>query len=278
MKKTLLALCSLAFVSLSAIAGGPDLIPAAPVAAPDYFTGLYVGAGVGEMYNTYDLTSLTRVYQGAGNLFFTPVLESVAGRHSQNAMGTAYLGYGYTFQSFPWFNLSGEVYGSVGRPNITITGRAIGIDPTSVIANSTNIRLNSGEGGIDLRPGVLLAPRTLFYGRVGVSFNKFRVRSESFAAQTNIPAPFNGTLLYTNTHSVAGIRFGAGLEQMVFRNLSLRGDAVFTDYEGNERVRSSGVAPFAAPYSATHLYNTNVMKMHSYTFILSAAYHLGNLI
>lgn len=101
---------------------------------------------------------------------------------------------------------------------------------------------------MDLRPGILLSPDTLLYGRVGAAFNTLKITSDSINMGSYVfPVFFNrslqlntaSALVASDSKDVTGLRLGAGLEQYLGYNIAIEADYIYTNY-GDINVNSIG--------------------------------------
>jgi opacity protein-like surface antigen len=149
--------------------------------------------------------------------------------------GSLYLGYG---QLIPCSNfyLGGEIFGNFySRPtainNLSFQAIPLALESTT-LTTQTTAKLNSGEVGIDLRPGFLLEPITLVYARVGVAFNQLKLTSNANFSATDtfdhvtIVSPLNESA----TENTVGVRLGFGIESHICKNTALTADYVYATY------------------------------------------------
>ena len=95
----------------------------------------------------------------------------------------------------------------------------------------TSVKSSIWQYGLDLRPGFLLMPLTLIYGRVGVSAAEIKAHSNASVSANN-GAGITWALADANSKSnwKATFRLGLGIEQLLTSKLHLRGDYIFTNY------------------------------------------------
>jgi opacity protein-like surface antigen len=171
-------------------------------------------------------------------------------------MGKLFVGYGHVFD---WSYLSAEIFGNYGGLDssyITSADNSLG---TGQITTATTARLNNGEYGIDGKLGFLVSPDTLLYARLGASFNRLHIDSNTTHVTTG---PTTTALNYGASVSTTGFRYGLGVEQRVCHNGGLQLDYTFTDYGSLTAVNSSG-----------SISNRTTANFHANTVTASYVYH-----
>ncbi len=178
----------------------PDYSPATDRSLHD---GFYLGAAAG--YDSYKIRNSIDITSGGSTLFQqNPDLNAVGG--SYTLLG----GVGKYFDEPLYMGI--ELFYNYTR------------------ANSTN---NVGDGGIDyyvksvvlttygasLLPGIKLSDSTLFYLRGGYS----RLDMKTFETSTAL------NINNAQSNGVNGIHFGLGLETVIYRSISLRGEYTHTN-------------------------------------------------
>lgn len=209
MRKGLIALSGLGLIS-AAIAGGPDLVQVTP---PCSFDGFYFGLGVGGELgqNDIDANVVDLTDPDATPLAFTNATNS------SSIVGSAFLGFGKTFQNRYYLGL--EAVGDLSSLKRTV----------NFAIEQVRVRPSNWDVGFDLRPGVLVTPCTLMYARAGVGIRQIKSNFNVFASSPSSNQASLINVLNTNK-TEAGFRLGLGFEQMVTHNVSLGMDYVFTQY------------------------------------------------
>lgn len=110
------------------------------------------------------------------------------------------------------YYLAGEVFGSDSV-------RLKNVDPTYSPVN--NIR-TTWSYGVDALPGIMLNERTLGYLRVGYARTELKVKTNANY--------FNTTTNKVYTAQMNGLRLGLGMQTNIYKNLDLRGEFIFTQY------------------------------------------------
>lgn len=267
MKRILTAFLALSV--MTAFAGGPEIIaPVDPVISN--FNGLYVGLGTGSRQGEFRATSTNQlgIPNDPSPLIFSHAVRS----HDGDILGNAFIGFGHSFQMV---YLAGEVYGNLNK--LQVSSSTLSVIPSGVNVNFTNsvrAHLNNIEGGADLRPGLLVTPSTLLYGRVGVAFNKLYLNPISIGQQIGGPGFINASS--SKSKSTANLRIGGGFEQMLGHNFSIRADYIYTDYG---RINANGGGTFIDEDQNTATLNSaSTMKVTTNTFLFSVAYYFNRLI
>jgi hypothetical protein len=80
---------------------------------------------------------------------------------------------------------------------------------------------------VDLKPGILLTPRTLLAARVGAAFNEFKIRSLNHYDNSD-GFIFPVADLRTHNHKcVTGLRLGLGIDQNICQGLFVTADYIY---------------------------------------------------
>jgi opacity protein-like surface antigen len=185
--------------------------------------GIYFGLGVG--YDAY------RIRQ---NIDLPVALGTVDQANppiaANSFLGNAFLGYG---RQFNWFYMAGELAASYSGA-------------------STHYSINQYRTSFSIRdsysasilPGILVNPAALFYARIGYmrSFMK---------AQETLPTTFNiGT-----THWGNAMNYGLGLETVVYKRVSMRGEYTYTNYDSFHSLLKTSFAPSNNQFTLSMLYH-----------------------
>lgn len=271
------------------------------VKANSPFDSFYLGVGVGDSFTSGRLNSGTMVTQnGAGGGEFFSNFTNL--RHFQHLkrdswFGALYGGYGF---SCDYMYLGGELSIKFSGHNTATTSHPVvasdmPVDTTAgavtsgvdTIDDTTTLTFRKVEYTLDARPGVLLSPCTLFYGRIGVAFNRATLNSNINATINETFISGGGALLFgaTNSFSIAqsaskkvGIRFGLGIEQSIKECISLRLDYVYTRYRKiNLATNTSNTAPIAGTNGPGPAFGTFVdvrqVKPYNHSVMLGLTYY-----
>jgi opacity protein-like surface antigen len=224
------------------------LAPVAVAVAPANFNGFYAGLSLGGMQTAADVTSFdSATYFGPGDEI--AILKNSFGQTAIKKNGfTSSEDVGYGFERAPYY-LGAEVFANEGcgscslAANHTASHSTPAIPGDSAILNSQpNVKLNCFEYGIDALPGVVVAPETLVYGRVGIAFNSLDLAHNNTFTQTNslFPTPVSvvSTLNTDEKKNVTGLRLGLGVEEYLGDHFAANIDYIYTDYG---RINTNGV-------------------------------------
>lgn len=249
------------------------------------FDGLYLGASGGASFasaaenstfnSLYNFPVPTTVHDSA--------LMTSHAVHSNSGKGVIFTGLGKTYLNY----YGGiEAFASFSKHQLkrysssTISG-FLETDFTSTIHGSADFKLRDIEYGFDLRPGILVSPTTLFYGRVGVAFNRLSatvnpVLSEAFLSPTFSP-PENLTFAssFSSKKNLTGLRLGLGFEKYITPHLVLRLDYIYTQYGtisfnnmGNQFQQSINRGPTFETITAN-----GKVRGYNNTFLLGISYY-----
>lgn len=231
MKKQILFLSLGSIASLNALAAAPNAV----------FEGLYGGV-MGGLVHTKAQTSVN-----TNTLSDTPFAGSDTDLSSSpqnvnqtknSGIGALYLGYG-KFINNSRFYMAGEVFGDFAKrnPASSTYNSLAGFTPAEYasLATNTQVKLNNGEFGVDFRPGYLVAPNTLLYGRIGAAFNKISLTTNNTyvvagSKEGEGSYSYTSTLPVTNTKNALGLRLGLGAEHYLGNNFALTFDYIYTYY------------------------------------------------
>ncbi len=210
----------------------------------DYaFDGFYVGASVGGTTTSVNQTKIVN------SLAFGPGgdLDSILFQHQDGPIalktnnsfkGALYAGYG---QCWDYWYLGAEIFADVAQyKNLDAVelddALTIDVDPTlfGIIQSDTHTKLRNYQFGVDLRPGILLTPASMLYGRVGVAFSNLHLNTNAIFAANSPPSAAGESwdllLPLSVEKDVAALRLGGGLEQHVCPRFNVRLDYIFTYY------------------------------------------------
>jgi opacity protein-like surface antigen len=220
----------------TAAASPTRFVTKGPIAAPLDWSGIYIGASIGERlsYATWDTNQI--VPSGCSDLNGNPapcqvdVTTNPASFFNATFRPSAYLGYNWQFLNkwvlgiegdFGWGNTRmtrGGIPGAFGNGCNAFNGGAcpeafVGIEAEG--ADSSTIRLG-GDGSIRGRFGVLVRPATLLYATGGVAFQQIEVGA-ACDGSANSWCAF-GPKSETFSRVMAGWTIGGGAEAMFDRN------------------------------------------------------------
>lgn len=249
-------------------------------AQADPFCGFYVGGSLGGTTTSANLGQSTTagILTGGGMTLDLDQLLRLDGPESlktdNTLKGALFAGYGQNWNR--WY-LGAEIFIDLARYKNHTSVALNGIidsfedDAGFTLQTRTQAKLSDFQGGIDLRPGYLLTPQSMLYGRVGVAFSHLKLNTHSSLTGFDIVDEETWSLNAATDESKnrGALRLGAGLEQNICPCLNLRFDYIYA-YYGKKSV---GVGPvsevigtgvelgsvtFAAASSA-RVYNNTVM-------------------
>lgn len=257
------------------------------------FNGFYSGGSLG---NSFAQTNLQ--FSGSADAVLTGFATTVVPIGSQthlvkNALiGSLFSGYGHTWDRR---YLGGELLVSASNYRMdgtTNTGLSQDFNLFSSVtflvgadaAIKTQAKISPIQFVAALRPGYLLTPDTLLYGRVGaaiarVSFNANTSASSSVGlvtpgSTTNLLFPI--TLQASANKLLAGLQVGGGLEQKCNDRWSVRVDYTYTDYgrlQANA-TKSTNLIDFSgATAGALSVIGRNSVRIIDQTIMLGVLYH-----
>ncbi|MBS0288656.1 MAG: outer membrane beta-barrel protein [Proteobacteria bacterium] len=251
------------------------------------FDGFYLGGSFGGTSTSVVQDQITefRVFDDSNDdleVFTFHIDGPNALKTSNSLKGAIFAGYG---QAWNQFYFGGEIfvdlaryknYNSVeddftlGSPN-GIVGQFLTY--AIVTGNSTHTKLNQFQYGLDLRPGVLLTPTSMLYGRVGFAINDLDLNSDSFVLASDVGDIEGGSLALSLSEEKDKVawRIGLGLEQSILPCLSCRLDYIYT-YYGKARV-TGDVTTFVNPSFFIILDDDTFVKTYNNTVMLGLSYY-----
>lgn len=256
MQRKLLCAAALAscFTVVSALAGGPEIM-----VEPDYFSGFFVGATGAFHMSGFDGTSSVFAPQdvvASAVLPLTPPLPPLpvsaivfpAGTlMNNNISGNSYDGYygvqggvgkvfdhrWYTgFVGFgEWGSQSFTANNSAPFSNqLTINNQAFPNQTSNgQYTSSTTVKI-SNDYGVAFKPGFLVAPKSMVYGKVGAVWADLKVSNSVTGTSTTAELnPVTGVTIVSasgtfsgassNDDNKIGLLLGVGFEQFIYRDL-----------------------------------------------------------
>lgn len=294
MKKKIIyssVLATLLSASSLALAGGPEVIP-----EPDYFSGFYIGGIGGVHHATFDGVSQVDLAESI-TLFNAPAFTLVneGNINTTDFSAGKFAGYGGVQGGFGkvinhQFYVGLQGWGEWGQASetdsqaATVPFRVVttpGEDPVviarSASASSTTTVSIKNDAGVAAKIGWVVAPQSMIYGKIGLSWAGIEV-SNSVDADTTLtvtdPDLAGLTLLNVNVTADAsssnsqtklGVLFGVGFEQFVYENIvSLNVEADYVNY-GSVSTPPAQVAGNAAVSGA--LVNEDPVAVFNFPFV-----------
>lgn len=254
-------LCAVAFASCctaaSALAGGPDIM-----IQPDYFSGFFIGAtgafhmtgfnGSSSVVAPQDVVAIipappvSALIFPAGTLMNNNIsgnafdgyygVQGGVGKVFDHRWYTGFVGFGeWDSQSFTANNsapFSNQLINNQPFPNQTSNGQ---------YSSSTTVKI-SNDYGVAFKPGFLVAPKSMVYGKVGAVWANLKVsNSVSGTSGTALLDPATGATIVSangafngsssNEDDKIGLLLGLGFEQFIYKDLiTLNIEYNYTNY------------------------------------------------
>ena len=253
------------------------------------FNGPYFGAEFGESLASSNQTVNSTVNLGVNQSYFSSTQPF---NINSSMVRSAPAGSLFAGVSHVWdlFYLGGELalsnsYYKMGSSSASgITRTYLGMATISGNQSvTTTANISPTQLGVFLRPGVMLTPTSLLYGRVGASAVNVRYSTTSNALRaitqtqpTAQPAPYFQMPLTLQTNKKvtrAAFQIGTGVEQALNDKLTLRLDYLYS-YYGTIRTtaaeQSTGIDEFALTGSGTQS-----IRMYAQSIMLGLSYHVN---
>ncbi len=200
------------------------------------FNGFYVGGALGPTYvraheNIAASVTAELGGTGVGDLSAAAPLSFQSDMSKTSLIGTLFGGYARTWNER--YYLGGEIavteadYGMSNKLGagvvLSIGGFPISLADASI---TTHSNISPTQFTAAIRPGYLLTPTTLGYGRVGIA-----VARTSFSALSNATLlGLNSTLTPSANRFAGFFQTGGGLEQKINEHWTARVDYIYTNY------------------------------------------------
>ena len=203
---------------------------APPLPAPStMWSGFYVGANLGLLSQRSELDAFLPSVGGAVNYCFT---VNCAFSDTQTATGVfGGLQIGYNFTSGMWlYGVEFDFGLSTAKDTVRDSGAGYSYNSETGV---------EALGTLRGRLGYMFTPNTMIYGTGGLAFAKTR---DAVQATDNI-----GGVAYSweKVNWRAGWTLGGGVEFMLTRNLSIKGEALYYDLGSEKLISTSAVGPSA---------------------------------
>ncbi|MBS0350974.1 MAG: hypothetical protein JSR33_07305 [Proteobacteria bacterium] len=228
----------------AALAGGPEV-----AVEPEYFSGFYIGVTGGLHVATFDGSSTVDAPEdvvihtethtqkpyvrdttvlSAGNLLNNDIgsssYDGYAGLHG--GIGKTYNHRWYTgIDAFgEWGTQQDDENNSGTLNNLTVAHSTINGNYSS----ATSVKI-SNTFGVDFKPGILISPTTLLYGKVGAVWADIKIHNSfSTTASAKIDTPFRGKEVVNSNGNFSGqsdnddtksaLLLGVGCEQYIYKD------------------------------------------------------------
>jgi outer membrane immunogenic protein len=199
------------------------------------FDGCYLGGSIGGSATTSHASMGIGINDPASSIVADQVYLFDSDYLNGALDGTFFAGYGASCHCF-YMGFEGFLRASPNRLKMS-QGDSLstfGGSTTFALSETARSRVDTGDWhyGFDVRPGFLLDPCTLLYGRAGVEWSRVKL-SGIVAGQVTSPTTSNiFNAFATGSHSKVSphLRLGFGIEKRLCSNLALRTDYIYTDY------------------------------------------------
>ncbi len=208
------------------------------------FNGFYVGGAVGGSFLTAQQQTASQIIvdfpvDTLGNRVRTTVPNSlVANLNDSSTIGTLFAGYGLNINQLyvgaeAFFAFSNYKSNNVGN---SVTEQFLQLNNQTYHINN-NWEINStlnNQYGLDIRPGILIKPEMLVYGRVGFARTKVSLSSNLQGTTVYIASGSKSdndfTLLSTINTYKTGLHVGGGFEYHLNAKYAIRLDYTHATY------------------------------------------------
>lgn len=247
------------------------------------FDGFYMGASIGgtttsvnqDMTVTVGINSLGGVLNSDNIGFQTGPLSL---KTNNSFKGALYTGFGKCWDA--WY-LAAEIFVDLAqyRNLDAIEGDSFetALGGATILVTEeqadTHTKLSPFQFGVDLRPGVLLTPTSMLYGRIGFAYVDLNLNTNAVFAGNLPVAPDVWALILPLSvkRDVAALRLGGGLEQHICPRLNVRLDYTYT-YYGRESISGAVDETFAASGNIFTLNTDTSVKVYNNTLMLGLTY------
>ncbi|MCH9626964.1 MAG: hypothetical protein S4CHLAM2_05960 [Chlamydiales bacterium] len=203
-----------------------------PCCSPSFYQGYYLGGALGGSILTSSLSGRATGRNPQLGGLIQPV-DPVSQLDNTQFQGALYLGYGAVWKRL---YLGEELFAAAAsHTSMNNEGIALLSIPAASVNFSTSydlsVKTSTWQYGFDLKPGALLTPFTLLYGRVGISATEIKVQSNALSARSGGGVSWAVPVSSTAHQWKAAFRLGLGVEQLLTERLHLRADYVLTNYK-----------------------------------------------
>jgi Outer membrane protein beta-barrel domain len=250
------------------------------------FDGFYVGASVGGTSTSVNQDKTVDYLIDApgvdiGAIIVLHQTGPIALKTNNSFKGALYAGWGQTCNN--WY-LGAEIFADVAQyKNLNaVEEDTWQNDPLALFLSTenqadTHTKLSNFQFGIDLRPGVLLTPDSMLYGRIGVAISDLDLNTNATFAGFNPADPLSWVVLLPLSvkKDVAALRLGGGLEQHICPCLNVRLDYIFTYYGKASIAGSAADGGFPRgndPTAVFRISSDTSVKVYNNTVMLGLTY------
>jgi opacity protein-like surface antigen len=258
------------------------------------FNGFYASIEGGVLQDRAEINSGTSA-QFIFSKSTPPNIETMTDSQSPHVakdtgVGSIDVGYGHLLGVSPLY-LGVDMFANLGNQDLlvkysvndTTLNAPSSLGEVKFITGSAQVVLNSVEWGGDLRPGILLGPKTLLSGIVGFAVNQLKLSANNtFQFTDNSVSPpqvFTSSLAASGSKNVTALRLGGGLQEYLGQHLSVNVDYIYTDYGSinvggatNISAKAGSNPPIVTPNGFTNQTKANVS---SQALMAGLTYHFG---
>lgn len=185
------------------------------------FEGLYVGGGIGVCFLDGRHTGSSFGSLGTGGIANTYISDLNGGFFNENCSGDIFAGFGRRWNGV----YTGiEVFGQYSRSKSRYSHQHDNIFPSESasegVFNNGEISMGPWHYGIDFRPGILVTPQTMIYGRMGVTGASVKYQTRASNAGV-LGTPFDVVAASSKKKHGHFLHVGLGTEQFLCSNIAL---------------------------------------------------------
>lgn len=197
------------------------------------FEGFYFGgsAGGGDLIGKQNGTATATAQFSAGPSVATTPLDLKGDSLFSNFISTIYAGYGLKWHYFyNGIELSVQYIDDCD----TFIEKQLVVFPGDLAIfdfnNQSKICVNHWNYAIDYRPGFILSPQTLLYGRFGLALENIKLSTSNTNEGIVPPETWTDYVSKSEKSFRPCLHLGCGIEQKIYSKLALRLDYTYTDY------------------------------------------------
>jgi opacity protein-like surface antigen len=221
------------------------------------FDGFYLGAHAGVLKG--DSSNSTNVWFGDNYSLTNKAMKS----ESKPTFGL-HLGYGKQINKF---YIGAEILSNFIKHEDSGESQSIDIANQCILTNKIKIKMSGLQYGIDLRPGFVINPTTLFYGRLGIMLSRFKLSSLN---RINIIYASSADFNFTKSQYKPGLRLGLGVEEYLSHKISLHLEYIYTYYKD---IKLDEIIHLGAPEDPPEFTNKTKISPRTQNFIFGINYY-----
>ncbi len=248
------------------------LVSTLPAFGSGCFDGFYFGAGAGGAILDGSQTGNGFGSLSTGEISNIYISDLEADFFGDTWMGEIYAGFGcqlcFLYAGVEVFGKYSDQKASLHRQNDNIFPAE---DASEGVFNNNKVRVGPWHYGIDFRPGILLTPQTLFYGRVGITNTQIRYHTDASNAGI-LGEPFDVEVIESEHRQGPFLRLGLGIEQALCSRLGLRIEYIYTKYGS---LHTEGANTGTVGSSTLDVVNANKVHLRTHELQFGLSYYLG---